>query len=244
MREKGGVIGVELSDFGFSVAGEAPVPGLAPGAYLKLTVEDTGEGIPREYLGRIFEPFFTTKKQGEGSGLGLSVAHGIVESHGGAVAVVSEPGRGSTFTLYLPKHVDAQEEKAPKKGKLATGHERVLFIDDEEALAEMGEQMLTVLGYQAVRKTSSREALALFRLDPSKFDLIITDQTMPEITGTQLAGEILALRPNMPIILCTGYSVQVDADSAKAAGICAFLEKPLTKSEMANMVRRVLDETR
>jgi PAS domain S-box-containing protein len=244
MREKGGVIGVELSDFGFSVAGEAPVPGLAPGAYLKLTVEDTGEGIPPEYLGRIFEPFFTTKKQGEGSGLGLSVAHGIVESHGGAVAVVSEPGRGSTFTLYLPKHVDAQEEKAPKKGKLATGHERVLFIDDEEALAEMGEQMLTVLGYQAVRKTSSREALALFRLDPSKFDLIITDQTMPEITGTQLAGEILALRPNMPIILCTGYSVQVDADSAKAAGICAFLEKPLTKSEMANMVRRVLDETR
>ncbi|MGD0234607.1 MAG: PAS domain S-box protein [Syntrophorhabdales bacterium] len=244
MREKGGVVSVELSDFGFSAAGEAPVPDLAPGAYLKLTVKDTGEGIPREHLDRIFEPFFTTKKPGEGSGLGLAVAHGIAESHGGAITVASEPGKGSTFTVYLPKDIEAQAEKVPEEAGLATGHERILFIDDEEALAEMGEQMLIGLGYQAVRKTSSREALALFRLDPSKFDLVVTDQTMPEMTGIQLAGEILTLRPNMPIILCTGYSHEVDADSAVAAGIRAFLEKPLTKNEIARTVRRVLDEKR
>jgi CheY-like chemotaxis protein len=215
---------------------------MRPGLYAKLSVQDTGVGMSPETIDHIFDPFFTTKSAGEGTGLGLSVVHGIVASHGGTVTVSSQPGKGSTFTVYLPKFVEEQpRDSGDEGGPALRGHERILFVDDEEDLIAMGYEMLTDLGYHVTSRTGAREALALFRLDPSRFDLVITDQTMPEMTGAELAGEMLALRADMPIIMCTGFSPLVDGDIAKAAGVRAFAMKPLTKQEIATTIRRVLD---
>jgi CheY-like chemotaxis protein len=242
MRERGGVITIDLSDVSFRSPGEAPHPLLEPGSYLKLSVNDTGDGIPENILDRIFDPFFTTKKQGEGTGLGLSVVLGIVESHGGAITVRSEPGKGSVFTVYLPRVVKARADTAIEDEGIPTGRERILFVDDEEALAEVGEGILAGLGYEVTTKTSSRDALELFKAAPNGFDLVVTDQTMPEMTGVELAKAILAIKADMPILMCTGFSHLVDAGKAKTLGIKAFMMKPLTKGEVARIVRKVLDE--
>ena len=214
---------------------------MRPGPYVTLIVRDTGVGIPVGIIDKIFDPFFTTKKLGEGTGLGLSVVHGIVKQHDGYITVTSEPGRGSVFTVYLPQIAGEDETAAIVDDEIPTGSERILFVDDEEALVEMGEDILAELGYEVTSRMNSREALALFRLDPSRFDLVITDQTMPEMTGVDLAKEILAIRADTPIIMCTGFSHVVDADKAKAAGIKAFAMKPLTKREIARTIRKVLD---
>ena len=240
MREKGGNLDIGLADFSNSQPTGEP-HGIKPGDYVKLTVRDTGVGMSPNIMERIFDPFFTTKKLGEGSGLGLSVVHGIVKQHDGYITVISEPGQGATFTVYFPKVSEGMETDEITDDDLPTGTERVLFVDDEEALVEMGEDILAELGYDVTSRMSSREALALFRLDPSRFDLIITDQTMPEMTGVELAKELLAIRPDLPIIMCTGFSYVVDADKANAAGIKAFAMKPLTKSEIAKTIRKVLD---
>ncbi len=239
MREKGGVLDIELS--------EEDVPpgntrGISPGSYLKLVVRDTGTGIPPEMVDRIFDPFFTTKEHGEGTGLGLSVVLGIMKQHQGHIEVESEMGKGSTFTAYFPRlEEEPMTEGEGEREEVPTGSERILFIDDEEALVEMGQELLTELGYEVTPCRSSREALALFRLDPSRFDLVITDQTMPEMTGVELAKEILHIRTDTPVILSTGFSHLVTADSLKKTGIRAFLVKPLTKGELGRTVRRVLD---
>jgi CheY-like chemotaxis protein len=241
MREKGGVLDIELSDF--SVARSDGDPhGIEPGLYMKLSVRDTGSGIPHDIIDRVFDPFFTTKKPGEGTGLGLSVVHGIVKQSDGYITVKSKPGKGSVFTVYLPKIAGEAETKAPADGAIPTGSERILFVDDEEALVEMGEDILAELGYEVTSRLSSKEALALLKIDPSRFDLVITDQTMPEMTGLELAKEILTIRPGLPIIMCTGFSYAVDADKARAAGIRAFAMKPLTKREIAKTIRKVLNE--
>jgi two-component system, cell cycle sensor histidine kinase and response regulator CckA len=242
MREKGGVIFIDLCDFSFSTPVEAPCDGLAPGVYLRLSVKDSGEGMSRDILDRIFDPFFTTKRLGEGTGLGLSVVLGIIESHGGAITVKSELGKGSAFAVYLPRVIEARAGVVGGEEEIPTGEERILFIDDEEALAEMGEEILANLGYEVITKTNGADALELLKADPHRFDLVITDQTMPELTGVELAKEILATRANMPIIMCTGFSHLVDAGKARAAGIRAFAMKPLTKREIAKTVRKVLDE--
>ena len=243
MREKGGSISIDLADFSVSSPDNAPDPAMRPGSYARLSVQDTGVGMSPETIEHIFDPFFTTKAAGEGTGLGLSVVHGIVASHGGTITVSSEPGKGSTFTIYLPKLLEEQPRHSGKGGSsIPRGHERILFIDDEENLAALGHEMLTDLGYAVTFRTGARESLALFRLDPSRFDLVIADQTMPNLTGVELAKEILAIRADMPIIMCTGFSYAVDADSARAAGIKAFAMKPLTKREIAKTVRKVLDE--
>ncbi len=205
MHEKGGILDIELSDFSVSPSNGNP-HGIGPGLYMRLVVRDTGTGIPPEIVERIFDPFFTTKAVGEGTGLGLSVVMGIVKQSNGHITVESEPGKGSTFTVYFPKATLQPETDAISDDELPTGSERILFVDDEEALVEMGEDVLAELGYEVTSRMDSREALALLEEDPSRFDLVVTDQTMPDMTGMEFARRILALRPNMPIIMCTGYS--------------------------------------
>jgi len=241
MREKGGVLDIELSEISVPPSNGNP-RGIRPGFYVILTVRDTGTGIAPDIMDKIFDPFFTSKKFGEGTGLGLSVVHGIVKQSDGYITVESELDRGSTFAVYFPMITGELETDAIRDDVLPTGSERILFVDDEEALVEMGKDVLTELGYDVTARASSREALALFRLDPSRSDLVITDQTMPEMTGVELAKEILAIRSDVPVILCTGFSHLVDADAAKAAGIRAFAMKPLTKGEIARTIRNVLDE--
>lgn len=240
MRENGGALDIELTDFSVSASNGNP-HGIEPGLYMKLTVRDTGTGMSPDISDKIFDPFFTTKPVGEGTGLGLAVAHGIIERSNGHITVESEPGKGSTFTVYFPKVAGGPPSDAVSDETLPTGAERILFVDDEESLVEVGEEILAELGYEVMSQTSSAEALALLRDDPSRFDVVITDQTMPELTGLELAKEILAIRPDLPVILCTGFSHTVDADSAKAAGIKAYLMKPLTKRELAKTIRKVLD---
>lgn len=239
MRERGGVLDVELFDFSVSTSGRSD--GMKPGPYMKLVVRDTGVGIPPDIIDKIFDPFFTTKKLGEGTGLGLSVVHGIVRQHDGYITAESEPGKGSTFSVYFPKVAEERPREAVSNEAVPAGHERVLLIDDEVALMEIGERLLEKLGYKVTAKNSSVEALALFTADPSRFDVVVTDQTMPEITGLELARACIALRPDIPIILATGFSHTVDADAAQTAGIRAFVMKPLTKGELARTVRKVLD---
>ena len=242
IRRTGGSISIDLAPFSFASPEDAPDPVMKSGTYARLSVIDTGEGMSPEILDHVFDPFFTTKAAGQGTGLGLSVVHGIVASHGGAITVVSEPGRGSTFTVYLPKLLEEHaRDSGEGDGPAPRGRERILFVDDEADLAAMADEMLADLGYQVTSRTAAREALALFRLDPSQFDLVITDQAMPEMTGQELVREILALRPDTPVIMCTGFSPLVDADSAEAAGVRAFALKPLTKTEIAAAIRRVLD---
>ena len=242
MQEKGGTLDIELSDFSVSPTTGDP-HGIAPGLYMRLVVRDSGVGIPREIIDRIFDPFFTTKGLGEGTGLGLSVVMGIIKESQGYITVESEPGKGSTFAVYFPKVAEKQLADATASDEpIPTGTERILFVDDEKPLVQMGEARLAELGYQVTSLASSREALELLKQNPSGFDLVITDQTMPEMTGIELAKHILTLRPQLPVILCTGFSHIVDAEAAKAAGIRVFVMKPLTQGEIARAVRKALDE--
>lgn len=237
MRENGGVLTIRLSE---SVINEdSPVPGLAPGPYVKLSVSDTGKGMEQHVLERVFEPFFTTKDPGRGTGLGLSVVHGIVTSYGGSISVDSEPGRGTRFDVFLPKIDEQCVENNEDEGPAPGGKERVLFVDDEESLVKMARNMMETLGYHVTATTNSRETLDIFRRDPGAFDVIISDQTMPGMTGLQLSAEVKSIR-DVPIILCSGFSQAVDAESARAAGIDAFVMKPLTKNELSKTIRRVL----
>ena len=217
-------------------------PGLKPGPYVRITVSDTGPGMSPEVMERIFEPFFTTKERAEKPGMGLSVVHGIVESHGGAIAVDSETGKGTTFHVYFPRIERGGVSGAEAAASVPTGSERILFVDDEKALVDMVKQMIESLGYKAVGRTSSIEALEAFRAQPDKFDLVITDQTMPNMTGETLARKLLRIRPDIPIILCTGYSELITEEKAKAMGIKELIMKPVVRSELAMIIRHVLDQ--
>jgi CheY-like chemotaxis protein len=209
---------------------------------MQLTVEDTGHGMEQKLLNRIFDPFFTTKDRGEGTGMGLAVVLGIVKSHGGMISVESEVGRGTTFKILLPAIMCDIAERADLQPALATGVESILFVDDEMALVDLGAQILERLGYRVTTRTSSIEALELFIADPQRFDLIISDTTMPNMTGDNLAHKILSIRPDVPVILCTGYSERMSHERALEMGIAAFVLKPIVMSELAGTVRRVLDE--
>jgi CheY-like chemotaxis protein len=217
--------------------------GLKPGHYLRLTVSDTGHGIDPATLERIFDPYFTTKEVGKGSGLGLAVVHGIVKRHEGAITVNSEPGVGTDFHVYFPKvesvsakEVDEVEEPLPK------GTERILFVDDEEILVEMGKDVLEWLGYEVSATTSSLQALELFSTHPDRFDVVITDYTMPHMTGADLVKEMMRIRPDIPVILCTGFSERISEAKASDMGIRAFAMKPLNMRDIAETIRRVLDK--
>jgi PAS domain S-box-containing protein len=213
-----------------------------PGSYLLLSVQDNGCGMTEDLIEKIFDPFFTTKTVDQGTGMGLATLQGMVIQHGGLIKVHSTPGQGSTFEIYLPISDTEQPALSPTDTTLPHGAEKILFIDDDEMLASLGKLLLTELGYQVCAMTSSSESLKLFQADPDHFDLIITDQTMPDITGQELILELRKIRPNLPAILCTGYSSKVDENLAQQLELNAFLMKPLELSKFAQTVRKVLDE--
>jgi signal transduction histidine kinase len=236
MESNGGILDISITDIYFDRNN-----GLKPGEYIKITISDTGTGIPNENLELIFDPYFTTKRQGEGTGLGLSVVHGIVEGYGGKIFVNSELDRGTTFTVYLPAtKLDPLKEENPYEN-LPRGLERILFVDDEPSIVEMAGQLLGALGYKVTCKNSSMEALELFREKPDDFDLVITDMTMPFMNGDKLAAELIKIRNGIRIILCTGYSKTISDETAFRLGIRKFLMKPAEYSMLARAVRDVLD---
>ena len=241
MQDKGGQLTVNLDQVVLGAEFAATHPHLKSGPYLKLTVSDTGPGIPESELNRIFEPFFTTKEKGEGTGMGLAVVHGIVTGHGGDIFVHSEPGTGATFSVFLPAVERRIEPEARAEIPPPSGTESILFVDDELALAHAGKHMLESLGYDVVTQTSSKEAFELFAAQPDRFDLVITDMTMPGLTGDQLAQKLMEIRSDLPVILCTGFSARINEEKALAFGIRAFITKPVLKRQIAETIRKVLD---
>jgi PAS domain S-box-containing protein len=243
MRSNGGTLGISLSDVNLDSSPDTCSLDLQNGPYVKITVWDTGHGIDPLTMERIFDPYFTTKSHGEGTGLGLAVVHGIVKSLGGALDVHSQVGEGTTVHVFLPR-LDATEsipEEDPGM-RLPVGNEHILLVDDERDLLEIGKLMLTRLGYRVTTRTSGVEALELFRNKQGAFDLIISDQTMPNLTGTEFVQECQRIRPGIPVILCTGYTEWISEEVARERGIGALLMKPVAAQSLATTIRKVLDE--
>jgi PAS domain S-box-containing protein len=242
MREKGGVLEVGVVALELDADTVAQYPDLTPGSYLTLSVSDMGKGMDNKIIDRIFEPYFTTKGSAEVTGMGLAVVHGIVKSHGGVIGVQSEQGEGTTFYVFFPRVESEVTPKTKASEPFPRGKERILFVDDEKALADMGKKTLERLGYEVIATTSSTDALDTFRANHDKLDLVITDQTMPNMTGDMLAKELMGIRSDIPIILCTGYSELITKESAEAMGIRAFVMKPLVTRDLATTIRKVLDK--
>ena len=240
MRETGGVLDLRLSDQWLDLEATKIDPNLSPGPYVCLTVSDTGHGMSRWVMDRIFDPFFTTKKEAEGTGLGLSVVHGIVKSLGGAIKVKSTPDIGTTFEVYLPAITHEEEEATITEEATAAGNEHVLFIDDEPMLVDIARRMLESIGFTVTTRTSPIEALELFRFRPQDFDVVVTDLTMPQMTGDKLAKAILDIRPDLPIILCTGFSESLNEKKAAKDGIRLLLHKPILRKDLAQGINKVL----
>ncbi len=237
LEDRKGSLVIALSDTDFEP--DAFTLDQASREYLQIMVKDTGAGMTPEVMKRIFEPFFTTREVGKGSGMGLAVVYGIVNDLGGTIAVESEPGKGSTFRAFLPK-VKAKAKEQVERVELPRGNERVLFVDDEPLLVDWGKETLERLGYKVTTATDSTKALQTFSADPSRFDLVITDQAMPRMAGSDLCAKLLRIRGDIPIILCTGHSETVSPEKAREMGIREFLMKPLRRNELASAIRRVL----
>lgn len=242
MEREGGILEIGLEDFYFDDRAVLKYPDLTSGTYNRITVSDTGTGIPPNIIHSIFEPYFTTKNLEEGTGLGLALVHGIVASYGGAITVSSELGKGTVFTIFLPVTRSKETHEFPESENLPRGTERLLLIDDELAIVKLNQKILERLGYQVIIQTSSTEALALFTSTPEAFDLVLTDMTMPKITGEKLAQEMMEIRPDLPIILCTGYSKKLVHHPENSPNIKAVLTKPISRSQLAKAVRNLLDE--
>jgi signal transduction histidine kinase/CheY-like chemotaxis protein len=243
MQDKGGKLEVILTEIDVGYKEMIDKVGMQPGKHLRLLVKDEGCGMEASVLDRIFEPYYTTKEQGKGTGLGLSVIHGIVKNHGGDITVKSTPGKGTIFQVYLPliEDVDPDVEFESTDGAIK-GEERILLVDDEEQIVAMEQQMLENLGYRVTARTDSAEALKVFAEHPQNFDLVITDMTMPHMTGDQLAQKMLDIEPNIPVILCTGFNQVITEEKALAMGIQKFVMKPVVKKELATTIRTVLDQ--
>jgi len=244
MREKGGALEVNLKPVHLDASFCAIHVRLKEGDYLKLTVSDTGHGMSKAIMDRIFDPFYTTKGVGEGTGMGLSTVHGIVLNHGGDIFLNSELGKGTNFDIYFPKSEDSEIEEKPKSSTIPRGNKHILFVDDEEDIARGGKEMLGSLGYKVVAKTNSQEALETFKSGPHEFDFVITDQTMPNMTGDILAIELMKIRPDIPVIVCTGFSRTITAEKAKAIGIRKIIMKPYVFNDVAQIIRKVLDQNK
>jgi signal transduction histidine kinase/ActR/RegA family two-component response regulator len=243
MQDKGGTLEVNLREVDVGYEETVEKIGMQPGRHLQLLVRDEGCGMDAAVLNRIFEPYYTTKEQGKGTGLGLSVIHGIVKNHRGDISVNSSPGKGTTFKVYLPiiEDMDAATELEPSNGA-AKGNERILLIDDEEQIVSMEQQMLENLGYEVTARTDSNEALKEFSQKPQNFDLVITDMTMPHMMGDELAQKLLDIKPDIPVILCTGFNEDITEEKALAMGIQKFVMKPVIKNDLATTIRTVLDQ--
>ena len=241
MPDSGGQINIGLKQVKLDGT-RATGKNLPHGEYALITVADNGSGIPEQIISQIFDPFFTTKERERGTGLGLSVVHGIVKRHGGTIEVESTVGKGSTFFVFLPVSSASNDADSHEEHPLETGHgdERILFIDDEPMLKELGQLSLETFGYQVTATTSAKEALELFSDDPSAFDLIITDQTMPEMTGTDLTRKALSIRPDIPIIICTGDGDKKTREKALSFGARALLAKPVRINELVREIRKFL----
>ncbi len=243
MENDGGVLEVSLVDIGLESDVTIDNERLKQGSYLRLSVSDTGHGMDGSVMKRIFEPFFTTKAVGKGTGMGLSVVHGIVEDHGGTITVKSTPGKGTTFNVFLPRiESGKQEQPESSVSSIPRGNETILLIDDEVPIIDATKQMLERLGYTVVGEMSGIDALETFRAEPGRFDLIITDQTMPTMSGLQLAEELMNIRPEIPIILCTGFSEGIGPTEVKSMGIREFVMKPVIKKDIAVTIRNILDK--
>jgi PAS domain S-box-containing protein len=218
---------------------------LPAGTYAKMTISDTGHGIDPTIQEKIFDPYFTTKEQGKGTGLGLAVVYGIVKAHGGDIKVFSEAGKGTTFSVFLPlMETTSETVQVEIVENKAFGNERVLLVDDETSIVELEKQILERFGYRVTSRVNSLEALKAFKAKSSSFDLVVTDMNMPYLTGAQLAEELLTVKPDIPIILCTGFSERIDEEKAEALGIKGYLMKPIVVSEFARKVRNVLDDNK
>ncbi len=241
MRANGGRLVIDLREVDLDQAFIQQHPSLCPGTYLQMSVRDTGHGMGSNVIDRIFDPFYTTKQRGEGTGMGLAVVLGIVKSHGGTITVQSEIGNGSVFDVFLPVINQEVNDMVEPQTPIPTGNEHILFVDDEKALADLGKMILQRLGYTVTIRTSSLEALELFMDQPQEFDLVITDMTMPNMTGDDLARKLMDIRSDIPVILCTGYSERISGEKARQIGIREFILKPIVIRKLATAVRGVLD---
>ncbi len=243
MRDTGGVLEIHLSEVNLRAEDLLNYPELKAGAYLKISVKDSGHGIDEADLDRIFDPFFTTKKPGEGTGMGLSVVHGIIQSHTGAIRVLSKQGEGTTISILLPK-IEQEAVAITNIFKAVSkkiNKARILFVDDQNNLAEAGQKLLEHVGYDVIVYTCSIDALNFFRTQHKNIHLVITDMTMPNMTGTDLSKKLLQIRPDIPIILCTGFNAQINIKKAKALGIQEMLMKPFSAHELTSTIDKVLE---
>lgn len=244
MEEKGGILEFSLKEVTLTHSLEGKGIDLKPGNYMEIKVSDTGIGIPLDMIDKIFEPYFTTKGVGEGTGMGLALVHGIITSYGGKIKVDSVLGKGTQFTLYLPVIQEDQVQDTEETRELPQGTERILFVDDEVPIATISGRILEHLGYSVITQTNSLEALEVFRENLNKFDLVITDMNMPSMEGDKLAMELIKIRPDIPVILCTGYSKRISEETISEMGIKALALKPVVSADLAEMVRKVLDEAK
>jgi PAS domain S-box-containing protein len=242
MHKEGGLLEVDLAPVAIGIYDSSVYPVIRPGKYLKLVVADTGQGMDADVLARIFDPYFTTRKSGESTGMGLSTVHGIVKDHGGSIKVYSRPGVGTTFQVFFPFVETPARHSAVQTGIFSSGSGYILLVDDEKQLVEIGDEMLEGLGYLVETRSNPIDAIDAFRMNPDKYDLVITDMTMPRMTGERLAKEIKSIRPDMPIILCTGFSANLGTDTLTEIGINEMLMKPVTLNNLASAVRKVLGD--
>ncbi|MCG8632989.1 MAG: response regulator, partial [Desulfobacterales bacterium] len=242
MTNMGGTLTISLGALEFPGEGLLEETGLMPGQYLCYSVADTGVGISRDNIDKIFDPYFTTKPQGKGTGLGLAVIKGIVENHGGAIHVESRPGFGSLFRVFFPTiNEDRKTVPSPGPARNQKGDEHILLVDDQKSVINVERQVLEVLGYKVTGRLSGKDALDTFSAMPDRFDLVVTDMSMPGMTGDELAGKIMQIRPEVPVILLTGYSESIGREKALKMGIRDLLMKPVRLREFSGVIRRELD---
>ena len=243
MEKSGGVLSVDLVEIDSSSEPISMGSDSNTGRFIKLIVADTGTGMTEETAKRVFDPFFTTKEIGRGTGMGLSIVHGIINRYQGSIHLDTAIGKGTTFTVFFPIVEEEEHRVVDEDQQLTVGDERILFIDDEEVQTEFSKNLLERLGYSVETETSSKYALAKFKADPSAFDIVITDMTMPNLSGDELSRELLSIRPDIPIILCTGYSQKITKTDALQMGIKGFVHKPFSIEQMAQAIRHALESS-